>query len=171
MPHIVTSDGQAGFVFSLVVRTSSLMTTPRAGSRSQGRDRRVVGKSAANVEPDVRVFDVLWDEQTDRDWRQANQESSTEIFSESPCEERFIRQKKGGDHGSESTRTQALCDAMWRAGTYDQLPRHDRADLKTDRHDHCGVQWSRQAEMDHGEVLPRRRHSGVPVSTHERART
>ena len=85
-------------MFSLVVRTSSLMTTPRAGSRSQGRDRRVVGKSAANVEPDVRVSDVLWDEQTERyrDWRQANQESSTEIFSESPCEERFIRQKKGG---------------------------------------------------------------------------
>ena len=46
-------------------------------------------KSVAVLEPDVPVLYGLWDEQSERffDRRLATQESSTVIFSDSPCEE------------------------------------------------------------------------------------
>ena len=66
---------------------SPLMTTPPAGAASRGVDLELVvktgttdGPSVPTVEPDVRVLDVLWDEQSD--WRLATQESSAEIFAE-----------------------------------------------------------------------------------------
>ena len=148
---LVTPDGLAGLVlldgrwevFRAMAPGEVPAVGPSVDKLLQLPDATRAGREEAPQ--DVRVLDVCWDEQGGRyrEWRTATAESSQEHFTDAPTEgpptalhmakvmqrvgdpklwlERFLREKNlsASDRTTHELRT--LCDALWSAGSYDQL--------------------------------------------------